>query len=305
MMNRPVRIASIIGPRERPEEFLRQAKLAAAQHPDLIVLPEMWQPAASETVDSPTIARLRALAREGRCYIIHPTLLREAGARYNTALLIDRSGEIAGRYDKLYPYWEEFTPDEDGLRCTPGQRNGVFDCDFGRIAIRICFDANFPGIWVEAAEQGAELLLWPSAYAAGTQLMAHALNHHFPIVTSTLSGNCMAFDIDGERILNVRGGGHFTQWITLDLDRCIFHENFNEDKLAVLLAENPRRVEVERRMPDEQWILLRAARPGVSARKACQEAGMEELREYKRRSRMEIDEMRRGSTALRREEVPT
>ena len=118
-------------------------------------------------------------------------------------MLIDRGGEIAGRYDKLYPYWSEFEPDERGLACVPGRGDGVFDCDFGRIAIRICFDANFSNIWADAAERGAEQVLWSSAYGAGTQLMAHALNHHFPIVTSTLSGHCMAFDIDGERIVNL------------------------------------------------------------------------------------------------------
>ena len=111
-------------------------------------------------------------------------------------------------------------------------------------------------------------------------------------MTSTLTGNCMVFDINGERIVNVRGTSHFTQWVTLDLDRCIFHENYNEDKLAALLAEDPRRVEVEKRMPDEQWIIVRSVREGVSARAACCEVGMEELREYKKRSRIEIDAMR-------------
>ena len=55
------------------------------------------------------------------------------------------------------------------------------DCDFGKLAILICFDANFPSVWDEAARQGAELVIWPSAYGAGTQLAAHALNHHCPI----------------------------------------------------------------------------------------------------------------------------
>ena len=288
---RPVTIASLSGPRGAPEEVLRQVALAAAQHPDIIVLPEMWQE-APETMDSAIIARLRALARDNHCHILHATLLLDEGKRYNTALLINRGGEIAGRYDKLYPYWEEFDADENGLCCAPGRGGGVMDCDFGRIAVRICFDANFPEIWASAAEQGAELILWSSAYGAGTQLMAHALNNHYPIVTATLSGHCMAFDINGERVLNIWGEGHYTQWVTLDLDRCIFHENFNEDKLSLLLAEQPRRVEVEKRMRDEQWIIIRSAQEGVSAREVCAAAGMEELHAYKRRSRSSIDAMR-------------
>jgi len=291
---RPVRIASISGPRECPDECLRHAEEAAAQHPDLIVLPEMWENAPPDTMRSQVIARLRALAQAHRCYIVHATYLLESDRRYNTALLIGRGGEIAGRYDKLYPYWTELDADESGLPCTPGAGNGIMDCDFGRIAVRICFDANFPEAWADAAEGGAELVIWSSAYGAGTQLMAHALNHHYPIVTSTLSGHCMVFDINGERTVNVRGEGHFTQWVTLDLDRCIFHENFNEEKLSALLRERPRRIEVEKHMGDEQWIIVRSAQEGVSAREVCAKAGMEELRAYKRRSRSAIDALRAG-----------
>jgi len=105
----------------------------------------------------------------------------------------------------------------------------------------------------------------------------------------------MVFDINGERVVDVHGEGHFTQWVTLDLDRCIFHENFNEEKLGALLEETPRRVEVEKHMTREQWIIVRSAQPGVSAREACAKAGMEELRAYKQRSRAAIDALRPGS----------
>ena len=285
--SRPVVIASLCGARNDDAAFWRLLEEAAGQHPDLIVLPETWQASNGETLESPVIRRLCALAQEAGCSIVHPTLLEEEGVRHNTALLIDRDGKIAGRYDKMYPYWEEYPA------VSPGDALRVMDCDFGKLAILICFDANFPSVWAEAARQGAELVIWPSAYGAGTQLAAHALNHHYPIVTSTLTGHCMAFDIDGSRMLNVRGDGHFTQWISLDLDRCIFHENFNEDKLSGLLAEDPPRVEIEKRLPDEQWIVVRASMADVSAREICAQAGMEELRAYKRRSQASIDEMRR------------
>lgn len=284
---RPVAIASICGPNNDTQEFLRLLEQAAAGGPDLIMLPENWQD-VFETEDSPMVERLCAVARAHHTYILHPTQLRRAdGTATNTALLIDRRGQIAGRYDKIYPYWSEL----DAI--APGAlRQPILDCDFGRVAVFICFDANFPEVWAEAARQGAELVLWPSAYGAGHQLQAHAYNHHYPIVTSTLEGYCMAFDIDGEPIVSVRSGGHFIQWVNLDLDRCVFHENFNEDKLAGLLAERPPRVEIEKRHPAEQWIVVRSAQEGVSARQTCAEAGMEELRAYKRRSRESIDQMR-------------
>ena len=284
---RPVVIASICGRNDNTPEFLRLINQAASSRPDLILLPESWQD-TFETLDSSMIQHLRKVARENHTYILHPTqLLNSDGTATNTAILIDRLGNIAGRYDKIYPYWSE--PD-----CIiPGAlHQAVLQCDFGKMAVLICFDANFPEIWADAAKQGADLVVWPSAYGAGHQLQAHAFNHHYPIVTSTLEGYCMAFDIDGEPIVNVHSSKHYIQWIELDLDRCIFHENFNEEKLEQLLAEQPPRVEVEKHWRAEQWIVVRSAQEGVSAKETCARAGMEELRAYKRRSCESIDARR-------------
>jgi predicted amidohydrolase len=287
---RPVTIASICGSGGNTPEFLRLVDQAAAGRPDLIVLPENWQD-VYESIDSAIIMRLRGIARENSTYILHPTQLKNPdGTATNTALLIDREGDIAGRYDKIYPYWPELETIAPGALHQP-----IISCDFGRLAVFICFDANFPDIWADAALQGAELVVWPSAYGAGHQLQAHAYNHHYPIVTSTLAGYCMAFDIDGEQIINVRSDRRFVQWLTLDLDRCIFHQNFNEDKLAQLLDEQPPRIEVEKRWPAEEWIVVRSAQEGVSAREVCRQAGMEELRAYKRRSREFIDGARENA----------
>lgn len=80
--------------------------------------------------------------------------------------------------------------------------------------------------------------------------------------------------------------------VTLDLDRGIYHENFNMAKLDRLLREHGQDVEVERHLHREQWIVLRARRPGVSARALAREYGLEELRDYINRSRREIDRLR-------------
>lgn len=284
--NRPVTIACICGDFGHDDEFLRLAEEAAQQQPDLIVLPEAWQGWAGSPDREGATSKLKSLARQYDCYIIHPTIFDDGSKVCNTALVIGRDGELCGRYDKVYPYWGELD------QVAPGLPMPVIDCDFGRIGIAICFDANFPSVWARMAELGAELVIWPSAYGAGMQLSAHALNHHYPIVTATLSGQSMLFDIDGARTVNAHSDRHFVQWHQLDLDRCIFHENFNEEKLELLLNESPRRVEVEKRWPDEQWVIVRSACAGHSARAVCQEAGMEALRQYKARSRAAIDAMR-------------
>lgn len=293
---RPVTIASVCGPNATPEEIFELARQAASQRPDLILLHECWCYTGGKVEggpDDPMTKRVRALAKEYGTYIVHPLLVHGEDYDYNSAYVIDREGNIIGRYDKTYPYWPELVEkNKEGGNFPGALRQPVIDCDFGRIAIFICFDANFPDIWSYAAEQGAELILWPSAYGAGKQLEAHALNNHYYIVSSTSSGHCMAFDINGERIVNVHHDRPFVQWITLDLDRCIFHENYNLDRLHRLVSEKPPRVEVEKHWPEEQWIIVRSAMEGVSAREVCREAGMEELRDYKIRSRRYIDSLR-------------
>jgi hypothetical protein len=80
--------------------------------------------------------------------------------------------------------------------------------------------------------------------------------------------------------------------ITLDLDRGIYHQNFNLAKRDKLLKEHGEDVMQDEWMDREQWFVLSARRPGVSARALAHQYGMEELRDYINRSRREIDQMR-------------
>lgn len=129
---------------------------------DIIVLPEFWAGASViEDLDGPIITTMRKLAIEYHTYIICPISRKtETVEKLNSAVLIDRSGEIVGVYDKLYPYWGEYD-------IAPAPKAGtelpVFETDFGRIAIAICFDANFPHIWEYYGRKGVEIVFWPSA----------------------------------------------------------------------------------------------------------------------------------------------
>jgi hypothetical protein len=116
-------------------------------------------------------------------------------------------------------------------------------------------------------------------------------------VSSTQTADCLVYDIDGRLLLDEKSNDVTVSRITLDLDRGIYHENFNLAPLDRLLAEHGGDVEVERHLPREQWIVLRAKRPGVSARALARAYGMEELRDYIARSRRQIDEMRTRQAA--------
>ncbi len=135
-------------------------------------------------------------------------------------------------------------------------------------------------------------MIWPSAYSAGSLLQAYALLHHFTIVTSTQTGDCQVYDITGERIIDDRSDDITVSRVTLDFDRGIYHENFNLAHGNRLLGECGADLLLEQSLPREQWFVLKANRPGVSARGLAKQYGLEELRDYVSRSRVEIDRRR-------------
>jgi predicted amidohydrolase len=241
-----------------------------------------------EPLTGPTITTMSGLARKHHCYVVCPIYREDQGRRLNTAVLMDRTGKVVSTYDKIYPYWNEFDMTPPAL---PGQADvGVYDADFGRIGFATCFDAKFPEVFQRLRDNDAELVVWPSAYSGFTELQAFALLHHYYIVTSTLTGDSILYDITGAIASDQGGtGGVTVARFTVDLDRMIYHYNFNLEKRARLLAEHSADVALDADMPREEWFVLRARRPGVSVRGLAREYGLEELRAYQDRSRTGVD----------------
>ena len=143
--------------------------VAEKERPDMIVLTEnvfqtrtpignyYGNPNRLDGSD-PAINALCERAKKYHTYItcsVHE--LDGEGLTYNTGLLIDREGRIAGIYRKSHLTIGEI---EGGLR--PGDELCVFDTDFARIAIQICWDQYFPESFRVLAMQGAELICAPT-----------------------------------------------------------------------------------------------------------------------------------------------
>jgi predicted amidohydrolase len=267
-----------------------------ARGADLIALPETCRgqnDSSMETLDGPTISALSRLAEKHRTYIVVPIDRKDGDRRLNSAVVLDRRGRIAGIYDKLYPFWvEEFTKRPP---VQPGQAVTVISTDFGRLGIAICFDVNWAPLWQRLSDFGAELVIWPSAYSAGRTLQARAIDYSYYVMSSTWVPDCLVYDIDGEQLAYEKSNsGDFNiTHFTFDLDRCIFHQDLNRPgKLDRLLKEHGEDVAQEKWLPMEGCFVLKAKRPGVSARSLAKQYGMEERRPYLNRSRSEVDKAR-------------
>src|SRR3990172_1150215 len=138
-------------PQENLDYFCGLIDEGAAVKPGLIVLPEAWPSRGCESgvapqrFDGPLVARIREKAAALGCYIVCAVHEERENGLFNTSLVIDRSGELAGRYDKIHRTEGEL---RRGLLPGPYGRPPI-ETDFGLLGCQICFDTNWLGPWVD------------------------------------------------------------------------------------------------------------------------------------------------------------
>jgi predicted amidohydrolase len=195
---------------------------AASFQPDIACLPELFARSDAEPVPGPTSERLGEWARKHFCYVVAGVKKLSGGRTYNTAILLDRQGRLAGQYDKMYP-----TEGELQQGTSPGNPDPpVFDTDFGRIGIQICFDVNWWDNWKRLKEKGAKIIFFPAAYPAATQLSALALMNQYFVVSSAGTRDSRIYDITG-RVLAVSGTYQHWAGAVLPLGRRLFEIDFH------------------------------------------------------------------------------
>jgi len=287
---RQVKVAAIcIGFGGQHDEKLKLAldhlHTAGKNGVDIACLPEEFSGTEAEPIPGPTTDAVAQLAKQYNMYVICPIREQAGDKQYNTAVLIDRKGQVAGCYRKVFVFWGE------GVHCsTDGVK--VFETDFGKIGIFTCFDLNFPELWLKCDELNADVVFWPSAYGGGSPLNAYAILHHYYIVPVG-AGNII--DMTGKTMERVEKPRPQQFIATLDLDRTFVHEDFHTEKVKRMLEEHKDQIEVERSRSQEDlapWWLFRSIAPGVKARDILKEHGIEPLRDYQHRSRKQINEAR-------------
>jgi predicted amidohydrolase/acetyl esterase/lipase len=155
---------------------------------------------AAVPLDETIIEALGSKAREHKTHIVFGGVFRDipvTGACSNAAVVIDRQGRPVGRYVKVHPVLDRDGSDgkivlEGGVR--PGAEYNVFDLDFGRVGVQICYDVEYPEGWRRLAEKGAELVLFPTASPQFTRPGMYAATHEFWVVSSTFRNNASFFE---------------------------------------------------------------------------------------------------------------
>lgn len=138
---------------------------AAADGARLIVFPEYHLGHIS--IPGPESDEIATFARDlGINVIVGCFEVESDDVFYNTALLIDERGEIAGRYRKTHPavgeppYFWPARGDEWEARMTVGDSFPIFDLGFATVGIFTCYDGYFAEVPNILSLQGAEILVW-------------------------------------------------------------------------------------------------------------------------------------------------
>ena len=140
----------------------------------------MWIGLAEDALTGPTVSTLRAAARETGLILVAPIFEHDPRSkkRFNTAVVIDETGEIIGRYRKTHipvgeneqaSFCETFYYDRSDGDLGEWPRNisrnrffPVFETRLVRLGVAICYDRHFEGVMSALAENRAELVLSPA-----------------------------------------------------------------------------------------------------------------------------------------------
>ena len=166
------------------EIALEQIEKASDSSADFVVLPEMFScpykasnfPVYAQEDGGKNWQKLSAAARKNKIYLVAGSMpeleiSEENGNRvekiYNTSYVFDRKGYQIGKHRKMHLFdidvkGGQYFKESETL--TPGNQVTVFDTEFGRIGLCICYDFRFPELARLMADQGAEVIIVPAAF---------------------------------------------------------------------------------------------------------------------------------------------
>lgn len=156
---------------ERIEKFIAHS---VTQKADVVAFPEdcitgsIFGDITKLDTTQATLKRWQELAAKYRIDIVTGSVMEGTPeGNFNTSYYVDFKGEVLGQYRKNHLYHSE-------TFLTPGTEAKVFDTQFGKASIVICWDMLFPEIFERLKSQGVQIIYCPSYwYREIAESMAH------------------------------------------------------------------------------------------------------------------------------------
>ena len=221
---------------------------AARQGADLVVLPEALNKYRGDGAGNPQSLGYREMAMDDwqascavlietakRCSVAVtvPVFTREGDHLTNSFFLVSKTGEVLGRYQKMYPTPAEL---EEGVQ--PGSPS-LIEWEGLQVGGAICFDTLFPDVFKSQAQLGADLFLVCSLWPGGDDVNYWSLSLSCPMVLAYPAWS-RVIDRMGK---DVAGGGQ--RWETLrfgfgspvvtapvNFDAVVLYGNYNQERIV-------------------------------------------------------------------------
>ena len=147
------------------------------ENPDFVILPEMFCcpyqtenfPIYAEKEGGPVWQQLSGYAKQYGIYLIGGSMPEKdaEGNVYNTSYIFDREGKQIGKHRKVHLFdidvkGGQTFKESDTL--TAGDSDTVFDTEFGKIGVMLCFDIRFPELSRMMVNDGVKVIFVPAAF---------------------------------------------------------------------------------------------------------------------------------------------
>ncbi len=148
----------------------------SAKNANIIVLPEMFNcpynidlfPAFAEKYPGETTNILSSLAKELKILLIGGSIPEtEDHNIYNTCFIFNQHGKLIARHRKIHLFDVDIKGKisfKESSVLSPGNKITVFNTNFCKIGICICYDVRFPGLVSKMASMGAKIIIVPAAF---------------------------------------------------------------------------------------------------------------------------------------------
>jgi len=178
-------MTSGIDPAANAAAIVDMAARAKGEGADMLFTPEMAgyvdrdrQRAAAtlrSEADDPVLAAVReAAAKQGLWVHLGSLPLKDErtdGRWANRSFMIDDSGEIRARYDKIHLFDVDLATGESWRESSvygPGEQVVAVDTPWARMGLSVCYDMRFPDLYRALTNAGATVLLTPAAFTVPT-----------------------------------------------------------------------------------------------------------------------------------------
>ena len=175
-----IQMRTVLDKAQNVADAVAQIAAAAQQGADLAVLPEMFccpyqhkyfRPYA-EPAGGAVWQALSDAARANHIWVVGGTFPELDGEKlYNTCFVFDREGNQVARHRKIHLFDAAVTDGphfQESATLSPGDQLTLFDTEFGKLGLCVCFDIRFPELFLLMSKAGAQAVIVPAAFSLAT-----------------------------------------------------------------------------------------------------------------------------------------